>query len=320
MAEKTSTGPGEQLDHYRIESVIASSPTVVVFRGTDLQTGRPVAIKVPRPEAETDPAFFDRFHREEEIGRTLSHPGLLKNHADEHRSRSYLVTEWFEGQSLRQILTENRKLSPERAVRIMSRICDVLGYVHGHGVVHRNLRPEKILVGADDQIKVTGFDVAAKEGAPRLTFTNLAQIIGTSPYISPEELKGSRGDARSDIYALGVILYEMLTGKMPFQGSDQFERLTKHPVPPREIDPAISPQLQEVIYRALEREHKNRYASTHELALDLANLNKVGVADRPELTEWKKRHTAGRRRVLLYTAVALIPIAMFALLLYFSRH
>ena len=110
--------------------------------------------------------------------------------------------------SLRQLLTENKKLSPNRAVRIALAVCEALAYIHNHGVVHRDLRPENILVDAHDHIKLTDFRVAAKEGAPRLTFTNLSQIIGASPYISPEELKGNRGDARSDIYALGVILYE----------------------------------------------------------------------------------------------------------------
>lgn len=270
---------------------------------------------------ESDPGFADRFHREEEIGRTLSHPGLLEVLADQHHSQPYLVTEWFEGKSLRQILVEEKKLPPARATQIVLKICDVLAYIHNHGVVHRNLRPENILVGTGGEIKLTDFGVAAKEGAPRLTFTSIAQIVGSSPYISPEELKGQRGDARSDIYSLGVILYELLTGKTPFPGADPFERLAQHPVPPREIDPSISPQLQEVVYRVLEREHRNRYANAHELAQDLQRLDQVGVvAERPELRDWKKASTARSRKILLYAAMALIPIALFGLLLYFARH
>lgn len=311
--------PGDQLDHYRIDGVVVRTGTTTTFRGTDLRTSKPVAIKLPHPGMENDPTFFDRFHREEEIGKSLSHPGLLKFVADDQRSQSYLVTEWFEGQPLRHILTSPRRLSPERAVRIALAVCDALGYIHGHGIVHRNLRPEKILVGPEDQIKLTGFDVAAKEGAPRITFTSLAQIVGASPYVSPEELKGKRGDARSDIYSLGAILYEALTGKAPFHAADPFERLMTHPVPPREIDPSVSPQLQEVIYRAIEREHKNRYASAHDFAWDLEHLDQVGVAERPELRDWRKRRTAPRR-ALLYAAMVLIPLVIFGLLLYIARH
>jgi serine/threonine protein kinase len=261
----------------------------------------------------------DRFHREEEIGRSLNHPGLLKAIVDQHQSRPYFVTEWFAGPTLRQILNESKKLPQERAIRITLGVCDALEYIHGHGIIHRNLRPENILVGPGDHIKLIDFGAAAKEGSPRLTFTNLAQLLGGSPYISPEELTGKRGDARSDVYALGMILYEMLTGQRPFPDGDAFERLQTHPVPPRELDPSISPQLQEVIYRTIEREHKNRYASAHELALDLSHLDRVGVAQRAELVEWQKRPAAKSRRALFYAAMALIPLLIFALLIYFSQ-
>ena len=150
-------------------------------------------------------------------------------------------------------------------MRIAIAICDALEYIHAHGIVHGDIRPENVMVGAGDHIKLIDFGGAVKAGARRLTLTRLSQVIGTSEYVSPEELKGKRGDARSDIYALGVMLYEMLTGKMPFQGTEPYDRLMNYPIPPREIDPAISPQLQEVIYRALEREPQNRYASAHDL-------------------------------------------------------
>lgn len=310
---------GDHLDHYRIDSIVSRGDVATVFRGTDLRTNHPVAIKVLHPEVQIDPSVSDRFRREEEIERTLNHPGLLKAIVDHDRSRVYLVTEWFDGQPLSQLLAASKKFSSDRAIRIALGVCDALTYIHGHGIVHRDLRPEHILVDAKDHIKLANFRFAAKEGSPRLTFTNLSQLVGASPYISPEELKGNRGDARSDIYALGVILYEMLTGRAPFQGTEPFERLTNHPVPPREIEPAISPQLQEVVYRALEREHKNRYAKAHEFALDLAHLDRVRVAERSELRDWQKRKAPNSKKILLYVAIALIPAAIFGLLMYFSR-
>jgi len=310
--------PGEQLDHYRIEGVVARSAVATIFRAVDLGTNQQVALKVPHSELESDPTFADRFRREEEIGKGLNHPGLIKLLADPDRSQPYIVMEWFEGKPLRQVMSEE-KLTAERAVRIVIAICQTLEYVHNHGIVHRDLRPEHILVDAEDHIKLIDFGAAGQAAGRRITFTNISQITGGSEYISPEELKGKRGDARSDVYAAGIILYEMVTGRKPFPESDPFDRTLNHPVPPREIDSAISPQLQEVIYRALEREPGNRYANAHDFARDLQHLNEVGVADRAELRDWKKGRSSQPRKVALYVAMAMIPIVIFALLFYFAN-
>ena len=320
----TPLHPGDQLDHYRIEGVAARSGMASIFRGTDLRTGRPVAIKVPHPEMESDPVFFERFHREEEIGKAMDHPGVMKVIAEDGRSQVYMVMEWVEGWLLRQVLNEQRKLPPGRAVGIALRILEALEYLHSHGVVHRDLKPENIMIDSEDRIKLIDFGIAAKTGARRLTFAKLSQTLGTPDYISPEQVKGKRGDARSDLYAVGVILYEMLTGRAPFTGPNAFvimnDRLLNNPVPPREIDPAISPQLQEIIYRALERDPSKRYASAREFAWDLEHQEQVGVAERPELRDWKRRRTPWPRRILFYAMLALIPVIIFALLLYVARH
>jgi len=320
----TPLHPGDQLDHYRIEGVAARSGMASIFRGTDLRTGRPVAIKIPHPEMESDPVFFERFHREEEIGKAMDHPGVMKVIAEDGRSQVYMVMEWVEGRLLRQVLNEQGKLPPERAVGIALRILEALEYLHSHGVVHRDLKPENIMLDSEDRIKLIDFGIAAKTGARRLTFAKLSQTLGTPDYISPEQVKGKRGDARSDLYAVGVMLYEMLTGKVPFTGPNAFvimnDRLLNNPVPPREIDPAISPQLQEIIYRALERDPSKRYASAREFAWDLEHQDQVGVAERPELRDWKRRRTPWPRRILFYAMLALIPVIIFALLLYVARH
>jgi serine/threonine-protein kinase len=319
-----SLHPGDQLDHYRIEGLVARSGMASIFRGTDVRDGRQVAIKIPHPEVEGDPALYDRFQREAEIGKSLDHPGVMKVFSDENRSRVYMVMEWVDGRLLRKILDEERKLLPERAVHLTLRILDALEYIHSRGVVHRDLKPENVMVDTNDNIKLIDFGIAANAKSRRLTFANFSKTMGTPDYISPEQVKGKRGDARSDLYALGVMLYEMLTGKVPFTGENAFlimnDRLLNNPLPPREIDPTITPQLQEIIYRAMERNPKNRYASARDFGLDLQQQEKVGVAARPELHNWKDRRTPWGRKILFYVALALLPVVVFALLLYVAKH
>jgi len=314
---------GELLDQYHLDDVVARSGMATIFRATDQRSGQQVAIKVPHPEVESDPALFDRFRREEEIGRRLDHPGVMKVFPKEDSNQVYMVMEWVDGKLLRQLLQQERKLPLEETVSILVQICDVLEYVHKHDVVHRDLKPENVMIDDRGRIKLIDFGIAASAGARRLTFANFSKTMGTPDYISPEQVKGKRGDVRSDIYALGVMLYEMSTGALPFSGPNPFavmnSRLLNSPVPPCELNPEVSPQLQEIIYRALEREPKNRYASVRELAWDLQHQEMVGVADRRELHEWKRQRNANSRKVWLYVALALLPVAIFLLMVLLAR-
>jgi serine/threonine-protein kinase len=295
-----------------------------IFRATDVRDGRQVALKVPHFAMEADPALFDRFQREEAIGLALDHPNVMRIYPAEDRTRVYLVMEWVHGRLLRQAMYEQGKMPPERAVRITLSILRALEYIHKNGVVHRDLKPENIMLDDGDGIKLIDFGIASQAGAKRLTYAGFTQALGSPDYISPEQVRGKRGDARSDLYAVGVMLYEMLSGKTPFSGPSALavmnDRLINHPLPPREAEPSISPQLQEVLYRALEREPKNRYPSAHSFAQDLENLAQVGIPERTELADWKQRRSGGPRKLLYYGALALIPFFLFLVMMLIARH
>jgi serine/threonine-protein kinase len=314
---------GSQLDSYRIEAPVARSGMASIYRATDVRDNRVVALKVPHPDLEADPILFDRFIRESGIGEKLNHPQVMRVFADEKRSRVYMVMEWCDGRLLRQILDDGR-IPSDRAVRIAIGILDALDYIHANGVVHRDLKPENIMVDENDNIKLIDFGIASDAAARRLTYANFTATLGTPNYISPEQVKGKRGDGRSDLFSVGVILYEMLTGKLPFSGPNPLaamnDRLLNHPTPPRVADPSVSPQLQEIIYRALERDPTNRYAKAQAFKWDLEHQDQVGVEDREELKNWQKRKSHTLRKILYYGGLALIPVAVLLLMMLVAHH
>ena len=319
----TTVQTGDMLDHYRIDAVVARSGMSMLYKATDLNADRKVAIKVPHAEMEADPVLFERFKREQEIGQLLDHPGVVKTFNSEERSRLYMVIEWVDGRLLRTILNEEKKLPQERAAKIALGMCDALDYMHKRGIVHRDLKPENVMVDSDDNIKLIDFGIAMKEDARRLTFVNVSSMLGTPDYISPEQVKGGRGDQRSDIYALGIMLYEMLTGRVPFVGPNPLavmnERVLNAPTPPRELNPAITPELEEILYRALERDPRHRYATAHEMIWDLEHQEQVGVEDRGARPAGRKRRSPVNKTLMLYAAMALVPVVLFGLMLWLAH-
>jgi serine/threonine protein kinase len=314
---------GAQIDSYRIEAPVARSGMATIYRARDVRDNRVVALKIPHPDLEADPILNDRFQREAAIGEKLDHPKVMRVFGGEERSRIYIVMEWCEGRLLREILDEGR-MPQERAIHIALGVLEALEYIHAHGIVHRDLKPENLMVDGDDNIKLIDFGIAGDVAARRLTYANFTAAIGTPNYISPEQVKGKRGDGRSDIYSMGVILYELLTGKLPFSGPTPLaamnERLLNHPVPPSVAQPSVSPQLQEILYRALEREPKNRYAHAREFLDDLEHIDRVGVENRPELRDWQKRKSQLSRKIVYYGGLVMIPAVILLLMFLLAHH
>lgn len=313
---------GDQIDSYRIESQVSRSRTTTIYRAIDVRDGRTVALKVPDPEMETDPFLLERFRRAAQIGEKLGHHGVMQVFTEVERSRVYMVMEWCDGKLLRQVMNDG-PMAPDRAIRICTGVLEALQYLHDNGVVHRALSPERIMVDEHDKVKVIGFGQASDSTTRRLTFTNLTDELGTVDYVSPEQVAGKRGDGRADIYSMGVILYEMLTGKLPFPGATPVHvmkaRVSGPPVPPSVAMPAISPHLQEVIYRALEKDPKNRYARASDFAHDLNHLDQVGIEIRPELRDWKSQKSRVPRRILFFVLLLLVPIALLLAMMLLSR-
>ncbi|MFZ0888417.1 MAG: serine/threonine-protein kinase [Candidatus Binataceae bacterium] len=277
-------GVSEDLDQYHLTEIIARSGMASIFKAVDRLDGATVAIKVPYMQFESDVVFYERFRREEEIGQRLNHPYIIKVLKPQRKSRMYIAMEYVEGVSLRALLRDKRPLDTARSLDIARQICEALVYMHGQRVAHRDLKPENILLDAQGRIKIMDFGIALDESARRLTWSGLSTTIGTPDYMAPEQVSGRRGDQRTDIYALGVILYEMLTGELPYSGPNVYSvmrlKTSADPQPPSRHLEGFDPALEEIILHAVERLPRNRYASAAGLLEDLRDPSRVKVTGR----------------------------------------
>ncbi len=329
-AEKPVTGEieaGQLLDErFFIHEMISRSGMATIYRATDRQTKQMVAVKVPFMQFESDPGFFARFQREEEIGLKLNHPNILKFIPVEKKSRPYLVTEYLRGYTLAHLLTSVRPMPVTDAMKLASRLCDALAYLHEHGVVHRDLKPQNIMMCYDGTIRLMDFGIARSDEGRRITYAGFTPAMGTPDYMAPEQVKGKRGDARTDIYSLGAILYEMVTGCQPFEGENPLvimnARLIGDPVAPRKANPNLSPQIEEIVLHAMERDPAKRYASALEMKAEIDNPDTVtvtGRADRLQAQVPWKQGWRKYRSVIMTIFIPLLIILFFVFFLVFHR-
>src|SRR2546425_2122921 len=314
----TTYTPGTQVDHYEIIRMLGHGGMNRVYLARDVFNQREVVLKFPNDDLIGNIGVFERYKREAEIGNRLHHPYVQQLlNTDEKRSEEYLVVEYIKGQTLRTVLEEHapNPLPVAEAIRITLQICDALAYCHEQGIFHRDIKPENIMMQEDGNIKIIDFGIALLEGARRVSWRGLSGTVGTPDYMSPEQLRGDRGMAGSDIYAVGVMLYEMLCGQTPFEGENIFAIMNQHVSqdPPSILlrNPQVPPVLATVVMRAIRRDQDKRYQSVSNFLHDLRNLEEVeSVPYEPEAPRLNKSGRTAITATLLIIAICLLIIAL----------
>jgi len=313
---------GDQFDRFQVNGYIAQGGMSDIYRAYDLVNRCEVALKVPDQSMIGDPAQYERFQREIEVLQTLQHPAILRGvGAGRYNRIPYLATELVEGQSLRQIIDTSAPLPPEQALELVRKIAEGMAYCHDHEVVHRDLKPENILITAEGQPVIVDFGLALTKNARRVTYANLSATAGTPDYMAPEQIEGQRGDARTDIYALGIIAYELLAGKPPFTGDTALAVMAQrlNLIPPRldRAQPAVSPQLAAIIARCLQRRPADRYATMQDLleALDHPETADLTLLDQVSATTTVPFWKTSAFKAVLWSLLIMAGIVVLALLL-----
>lgn len=290
---------------YEILSELGRGAMGVVYRATDPVIGRSVAVKTIHLSEEgtglSKPEMLARFQTEARAAGLLTHPNIVVVYdAGEENGLYFITMELVEGKSLQALIDGGHAFPVPRVLRILEQTCSALQFAHERNVVHRDIKPANLMLTADDTLKVTDFGTAKI-----LQFGTVQQtthVMGTPSYMSPEQVKGRAVDGRSDIFSLGVVLYEMLTGEKPFPGQSIttviYKIVNEDPIPPRQLNPSIHPGLNEIVLRALSKEPETRYQSCREMLDDLRNYRALGGQDRnPDATMISPSHAASRPHV-----------------------
>jgi serine/threonine-protein kinase len=279
LAMNTELKPGAVIDGFKIVRILGqgASSEVVEATGPD---GLLVVLKLPRDAAVASPSAFDRFRRELQIDAKLDHPGIQRSmDYKTDRSRPYLIMEYVEGETLADLLARDGRLPADRAVDFASQLADAMAYAHAHGVVHRDLKPLNILVRDRDRLVITDFGIALLDGARRLTWQWFGASLGTPDYMSPEQIQGKRGDPRSDVFAIGGVLFEMLTGRSAWRGNDAMDVMNQHlsaPVPAMaDFGADVPPAIEGIVRRCLRKKPDERYRDATALLYDLQHWREL---------------------------------------------
>jgi len=257
---------------YQLEARVGGGGMAIVYKARDLILNRQVAVKVLRSQFGTDEDFVNRFRREAQAVASLSHPNVVGVYdVGQENDTHYMVMEYVEGSTLKEMIVSRGALPVEEAVRIAEQICDALEHAHQNQIIHRDIKPHNILIGKNGRVKVTDFGIARAVTSTTITHTNA--MLGSVHYFSPEQARGGITGEKSDIYSLGIVLYEMVTGELPFSGDSPISVALKHlqePLPePRQINPGIPQSVENVILKALVKDQFLRYSSAREMLEDL---------------------------------------------------
>jgi len=268
-------------NRYELLAPLGHGGFASAFLAEDIRSNERVVIKIPDISQLGDPAIYERFRREMAIGKLLSHPDLPTTLAISEGRPPYLVLKYIEGESLAKILNEKGRFPIDQTVFMVTNLLDALYYCHQKGVYHRDLKPENLLLASDGHLKIIDFGIAFMEGAPRVTWRGFSGLMGTPEYMAPEQIKGERGGASTDIYAMGCLTYHLLSGTPPFTGDNpltiMYQHMTNAPKPLTAILPNLHPGIWASIRRSLRRRKEERYASAREMADDLRHPEKVDL-------------------------------------------